>query len=53
MNLKKLLIFAGVALLVFFLFAEPEQAAQLVQNILNALRIAAESLVAFVRRLFA
>jgi hypothetical protein len=51
-NLKKLLIFAGVALLLFFLIAEPQQAAQLVQNILNALRGAAESIVLFVRNVF-
>lgn len=51
-NLKKLLIFAGVALLLFFLIAEPQQAAQLVQNILNSLRAAAESIVLFVRNVF-
>jgi hypothetical protein len=51
-NLKKLLIFAGVALLLFFLIAEPQQAAQLVHNILNALRTAAEALITFVRQLF-
>lgn len=52
MNLKKILTFAGIALLLFFLIAEPQQAAQLVQNILNLLRMAAEALITFVRQLF-
>lgn len=51
-NLKKILTFAGIALLLFFLIAEPQQAAQLVQNILNSLRTAAEALITFVRQLF-
>lgn len=52
MNLKKVLTYAGIALLLFFLIAEPEQAAQLVQNILGALRAAAEALITFVRAFF-
>lgn len=52
MNLKKLLIFAGLALLMFFLIAQPQQAAQLVQNILGALRGAAEAIVLFVSNVF-
>lgn len=52
MNIKKLLTFAGIALLLFFLIAEPQQAAQLVQNILGSLRVAAEALITFVRQLF-
>jgi preprotein translocase subunit YajC len=51
-NLKKILTFAGIALLLFFLIAEPQQAAQLVTNILNSLRTAAEALITFVRQLF-
>ena len=42
----------GIALLLFFLIAEPQQAAQLVTNILNSLRTAAEALITFVRQLF-
>jgi hypothetical protein len=51
-NLKKILTFAGVGLLLFFLIAEPQQAAQLVQNILGTLREAAEALITFVKQLF-
>ncbi|GGN12627.1 hypothetical protein GCM10011609_61130 [Lentzea pudingi] len=39
-------------MLLFFLIAEPQQAAQLVQNILNSLRTAAEALITFVRSVF-
>jgi hypothetical protein len=53
LNLKKILTFAGVGLLLFFLIAEPSQAAQLVKNILGTLREAAEALITFVRQLFA
>jgi hypothetical protein len=51
-NLKKILTFAGVGLVLFFLIAEPTQAAQLVQNILATLRGAAEALITFVKQLF-
>jgi hypothetical protein len=51
-NLKKILTFAGVGLVLFFLIAEPQQAAQLVQNILGTLRDAAEALITFVKQLF-
>ncbi|MFD9735097.1 hypothetical protein [Umezawaea endophytica] len=51
-NLKKILTFAGVGLVLFFLIAEPQQAAQLVQNILATLRGAAEALITFVKQLF-
>ncbi|MBB5807771.1 hypothetical protein F4560_007539 [Saccharothrix ecbatanensis] len=52
MNLKKILTFAGVGLVLFFLIAEPEQAAGLVHNILDTLRTAAEALITFVKQLF-
>lgn len=52
MNLRKLLIFAGVALLLFFLIAEPQQAAQLVVNILGFLGGAAESIILFIKNVF-
>ncbi|GLZ35815.1 hypothetical protein Lesp02_80020 [Lentzea sp. NBRC 105346] len=51
--MKKILIFAGVALLLFFLIAEPQQAAQLVHNILGALRTAAEALINFAKNVVA
>ncbi|MBB4968310.1 hypothetical protein [Saccharothrix violaceirubra] len=52
MNLKKILTFAGVGLVLFFLIAEPQQAAQLVHNVLGTLRSAAEALITFVKQLF-
>ncbi|WP_199441587.1 hypothetical protein [Umezawaea beigongshangensis] len=52
-NLKKILTFAGVGLVLFFMIAEPANAAQLVQNILGTLRDAAEAIVTFAKNLFA
>jgi hypothetical protein len=51
-NLKKLLTWAGVALLLFLLITQPVGAAGMVTNILNSLRDAAEALITFVRSLF-
>jgi hypothetical protein len=51
-NLKKLLTWAAVALVLFFLISAPTQASTLVGNILTMLRNAAEALVTFVRSLF-
>lgn len=52
MNLKKVLIITGVALVAFFLISQPEQSAALVNDILNTLKNAAESLITFVRSVF-
>jgi hypothetical protein len=52
-NLKKLLTWAGVALLVFALVTQPNQSAGVVSGILNSLRSAAEAVMAFVRAIFA
>ncbi|WP_169733954.1 hypothetical protein [Crossiella equi] len=52
MNLKKILIFAGVALVLFLLITQPTQAADGVTGILGTLRGAAESIITFVRSLF-
>lgn len=52
MNLKKLLVWAGIALVVFFLVSAPTQASHLVTNILDMLKGAATALVTFVRSLF-
>ncbi len=51
-NLKKLLIWAGVALVLFFLVSAPTQAAGLVHNVLGTLRGGAEALISFVQNLF-
>ncbi|WP_189054698.1 hypothetical protein [Longimycelium tulufanense] len=52
MNLKKILTWAGIALLLFFLITQPTQSADLVNNILSTLKEAAEALITFVRSLF-
>ncbi|GAA3439386.1 hypothetical protein GCM10018954_090070 [Kutzneria kofuensis] len=51
-NLKKILIWAGVALVLFFLVSAPAQAATLVHNVLGTLRGGAEALISFVQNLF-
>jgi hypothetical protein len=51
-NLKKILIWAGVALVLFFLVSSPLQAANLVHDVLGSLRTGAEALITFVRNLF-
>jgi hypothetical protein len=51
-NLKKLLTWAAVALVLFFLISAPTQASHLVDSVLNMLKSAAEALVTFVRSLF-
>lgn len=51
-NLKKLLTWAAIALVLFFLISAPQQASGLVSSILNDLKGAAEAIVTFVRSLF-
>lgn len=50
---KKLAVFAGVALVLFFVIAQPGQAAGLVNNIIGFLRSAAELVISFVSGVFA
>ena len=52
MNLKKLLIWAGVALVLFFLVSAPTEAAGVVHNVLGFLRGAADAIITFIRNLF-
>jgi len=51
-NAKKLLTFAGIALVLFFVIAQPGQAAGLVGNIIGFLRDSAESVITFVSNVF-
>jgi cell shape-determining protein MreC len=51
-NTKKILVLAGVALLVFFLVTQPTQSAGIVTSIINTLKNAAEALILFVRHVF-
>ncbi len=51
-NVKKIGIIVGVALLAFFLISQPVQSAQLVNDILVGLKNAAEAVITFVRSVF-
>jgi hypothetical protein len=52
-NLKKVLVLASVALVLFLLITQPEQSASAVQQVLSWLRQGAESIITFIRSLFA
>ncbi len=52
MNVKKIATFAGIALVLFFVIAQPGSAAGLVGNIVGFLRDAAESVITFVSNVF-
>ncbi|WP_199433925.1 hypothetical protein [Qaidamihabitans albus] len=52
MNAKKLATIAGIALVLFFVIAQPGNAAGLVNNIIGFLRDAAESVITFVSSVF-
>jgi len=51
-NVKKVALLAGVALLLFYLISEPGQSADAVRSILDWLRESAEAIITFVRDLF-
>jgi hypothetical protein len=51
-NTKKILVYAGIALLVFFLVTQPTQSAGIVTSIIDTLKMAAEALITFVRSVF-
>jgi hypothetical protein len=51
-NLKKLLTWVGIALVLFFLISAPTQASTLVGNILTMLKNGADAIVTFVQSLF-
>jgi hypothetical protein len=52
MNVKKIGVVLGVALVLFFLISQPIESANFVTNILNWLRQAAEAIITFVQSLF-
>jgi hypothetical protein len=52
-NLKKLLTWAAVALVLFFLISAPQQASGLVTHILDLLKNGATAIVTFVKTLVA
>ncbi|MFC0108653.1 TcpD family membrane protein [Kibdelosporangium aridum] len=53
MNVKKILLLAVVALLVFYLITQPTQSANAVQTVLGWLRDGAEAIITFIRGVFA
>lgn len=50
---KKLLMFAGIALVIFYVVSQPENSAGMVGTIVDFLRDSAESVITFVRGVFA
>ncbi|UIJ64221.1 hypothetical protein LWP59_04725 [Amycolatopsis acidiphila] len=51
-NAKKLAGLVGIALVLFFVIAQPGQAANLVGNIISFLRTSAEAVITFVSNVF-
>ncbi|GAA4665646.1 hypothetical protein GCM10023214_68780 [Amycolatopsis dongchuanensis] len=51
-DVKKILSIAGIALVLFFVIAQPGQAANLVGNIVDFLRSSAEAVITFVSNVF-
>ncbi|WP_198943630.1 hypothetical protein [Actinokineospora bangkokensis] len=52
MDVKKVLILTGAALLIFFLVTQPVQSAGIVNGIIQWLRDGAEAVITFVRTVF-
>lgn len=53
MNVKKVVTLAAVALVLFLLITQPNESAEAVRTALGWLQSGAESLITFVRSLFA
>lgn len=53
MNVKKIVLLAVVALLLFYLITQPTQSAEGVQTVLGWLRDGADAIITFVKSLFA
>lgn len=51
-NAKKVMVLAGVALVLFLLISQPEQSADAVRQVLSWLREGAEAIITFLRSLF-
>lgn len=51
MNLKKILTFAGIALVLYFLVADPNGSAGVVNSLFRSLQQGAEAIIQFVRNL--
>lgn len=53
MNAKKLITVVAVVFVLFFLITQPGESATVVHNVLNWLKSGAESIITFVKNLFA
>jgi hypothetical protein len=51
-KMKKVLIWTGIALVVFFLLSQPTQSAGLVGTLLNDLKHGAQAVITFVTSVF-
>lgn len=52
MNLKKILTWAGVAIVIYFLATNPVQASDGVKGIFGSLQTAADSVILFIQNVF-
>ncbi|MBE9375709.1 hypothetical protein IQ251_14745 [Saccharopolyspora sp. HNM0983] len=52
MNMKKIVTWVVVAILLYFLFTSPASASNVVNGILNSLQGAAEAVITFMQNLF-
>ncbi len=52
MSMKKVVVWGGVALVVFFIITQPSQAASLVTETLGSIKEGATGLITFVKELF-
>jgi hypothetical protein len=52
-NAKKLITLVAVVFVLFFLITQPGESANVVHNVLNWLRDGAQSIITFVKNLFA
>lgn len=51
-NIKKILTWAGIAFLLFFLISSPEPASEVVRGIMGSLAEAANAVITFMQNLF-
>lgn len=52
MNIKKVTVWSGIALLAFFLISQPHQSAAVVESIMADLKYGAEGVITFVSSIF-
>lgn len=52
MNIKKILTWAGIAFILFFLISSPNDASNVVTGILGSLQQAANAVITFMQNLF-